>query len=87
MPILRAIPDKLGGVIAMVAAIFILMALPWVDRGFVRGNTFRKFSQVAYWVFMCNFFLLMGLGGVHIEESFPSSYRQISTSLLFRSFS
>lgn len=83
--ILRAIPDKLGGVIAMVAAIFILMALPWVDRGFVRGNAFRKFSQVAYWVFMCNFFLLMGLGGVHIEEPFVF-LGQISTVYYFAHF-
>ena len=44
--ILRAIPSKLGGVIAMVAAILILMILPISDRSIVRGNAFKVLSKV-----------------------------------------
>ena len=39
--ILRAIPDKLGGVMAMFGAIAVLFVLPWLDTSRVRSATFR----------------------------------------------
>ena len=46
--ILRAIPDKLGGVIAMFGSILILFALPWLDTSRVRSGTYRPiFKQEA----------------------------------------
>ena len=68
--ILRAIPSKLGGVIAMVAAILILMILPISDRSIVRGNAFKVLSKVLYGLFLCNFLLLGALGSQHIEAPF-----------------
>src|SRR3546814_5936468 len=46
--ILRAVPDKLGGVLLMFAAIFVLVVLPWLDRSPVRSARFRP---VYKWMF------------------------------------
>ena len=46
--ILRSIPDKLGGVVAMVAAILILAALPFYSNSSIRSSTFRPYYKVVY---------------------------------------
>lgn len=68
--ILRSIPDKLGGVIAMFASLLILLVLPVTDRSVVRGNTFKILSKFAFYLFVFNFFLLMNLGQLHVEVPF-----------------
>jgi len=50
--ILRAIPDKLGGVVAMLAAVVILAFLPWLDTSRVRSGTFRPMFRQFFWVFV-----------------------------------
>jgi ubiquinol-cytochrome c reductase cytochrome b subunit len=49
--ILRAIPDKLGGVCAMFGSILILFALPWLDTSRVRSGTYRPIFKQFFWVF------------------------------------
>ena len=49
--ILRAIPDKLGGVIAMFGSILILFFLPWLDTSRVRSGTYRPIFKQFFWVF------------------------------------
>jgi ubiquinol-cytochrome c reductase cytochrome b subunit len=68
--ILRAIPNKLGGVLAMFSAILILLALPFLDTSRVRSSTFRPIMKVFFWLFVVNFLLLMWIGGQHVEEPF-----------------
>nr|NP_038217.1 apocytochrome b [Wickerhamomyces canadensis]P48877.2 RecName: Full=Cytochrome b; AltName: Full=Complex III subunit 3; AltName: Full=Complex III subunit III; AltName: Full=Cytochrome b-c1 complex subunit 3; AltName: Full=Ubiquinol-cytochrome-c reductase complex cytochrome b subunit [Wickerhamomyces canadensis]BAA06572.2 apocytochrome b [Wickerhamomyces canadensis] len=68
--ILRSIPDKLGGVIAMFAAILILLVLPVTDRSVVRGNTFKIISKTFFFLFLYNFILLGQLGQLHVEVPF-----------------
>lgn len=68
--ILRAIPSKLGGVLAMFLAILILFILPFVETSKVRGNGFRPIMKIFFWLFVVNFFLLMYCGGQHAEEPF-----------------
>lgn len=65
--ILRSIPDKLGGVIAMFGAILILLTLPYTDRSIIRGNTFKVLSKLAFFLFVFNFLLLGNLGQLHVE--------------------
>nr|YP_008474922.1 apocytochrome b [Candida tetrigidarum]AGS44159.1 apocytochrome b [Candida tetrigidarum] len=65
--ILRSIPDKLGGVIAMFGAILILLTLPYTDRSIIRGNTFKILSKLAFYLFVFNFILLGNLGQLHVE--------------------
>ena len=60
--ILRAIPSKLGGVIFMFAAIFILMLLPWLDTSKVRSAIFRPIYKKLFWVLFFTVILLGYLG-------------------------
>ncbi len=58
--ILRAIPDKLTGVIAMFAAIFMLFTLPWIDRGKVHSIRYR--SSAFKWLLVMFVVSFVGLG-------------------------
>lgn len=68
--ILRSIPDKLGGVIAMFGAILILLILPITDRSIVRGNSFKVLSKFFFFLFVFNFILLGHIGELHVEVPF-----------------
>lgn len=83
--ILRSISDKLLGVIAMLLAILILLALPFVDFSIIRGNAFKALSKALYGFFMANFILLGALGAVHIEVPFIT-VGQICTVFYFSYF-
>ena len=61
--ILRAIPNKLGGVIAMFSAILILFFLPWLDYSKVRSASYRPIFKVTYWVFILDVVALGYIGG------------------------
>ena len=50
--ILRAIPDKLRGVIAMFGSILILFVLPWLDTSRVRSGTYRPVFKQFFWIFV-----------------------------------
>nr|YP_009261979.1 apocytochrome b [Chrysoporthe austroafricana]YP_009262073.1 apocytochrome b [Chrysoporthe deuterocubensis]YP_009262137.1 apocytochrome b [Chrysoporthe cubensis]AMX22054.1 apocytochrome b [Chrysoporthe austroafricana]AMX22148.1 apocytochrome b [Chrysoporthe deuterocubensis]AMX22212.1 apocytochrome b [Chrysoporthe cubensis] len=83
--ILRSIPNKLLGVIAMISAILIILALPIIDLGRSRGLQFRPLSKIAFFVFVANFLILMQLGAKHVEDPFIL-LGQISTVLYFAHF-
>jgi ubiquinol-cytochrome c reductase cytochrome b subunit len=65
--ILRAIPDKLGGVIAMFSAIFVLFLLPWLDSSKVRSATFRPIYKKFFWIFVVNAVILGWVGSKPAE--------------------
>ena len=83
--ILRSIPNKLLGVIAMFSAIFIILALAFTDLGRSRGLQFRPLSKIIFWIFVANFLILMVLGAKHVESPFIE-FGQISTVLYFSHF-
>jgi len=83
--ILRSIPNKLLGVIAMFSAILILLLLPSTDVSRSRGMQFRPLSKGAFFVFVANFLILMQLGAKHVESPFIE-FGQISTVLYFLYF-
>ena len=67
--ILRAIPDKVGGVLAMGAAIFVLFVLPWIDRCSVKSIRYRGTSyKVLLTLFVISFF---GLGYIGMNPATP----------------
>jgi ubiquinol-cytochrome c reductase cytochrome b subunit len=68
--ILRSIPNKLLGVVGMLASLLILLAMPLLDTSRVRGSQFRPLMRFAFWVFVTDFFLLMYLGSQHAEEPY-----------------
>ena len=83
--ILRSIPNKLLGVIAMFSAIIILLAMPYTDLSRSRGIQFRPLSKIAFYVFIGNFLILMQLGAKHVESPFIE-LGQISTVIYFAHF-
>jgi ubiquinol-cytochrome c reductase cytochrome b subunit len=83
--ILRSIPNKLLGVIAMFFAILILLFMPFADLSKFRGIQFRPLSKIAFFVFIGNFFILMQLGAKHVESPFIE-FGQISTVIYFSYF-
>jgi ubiquinol-cytochrome c reductase cytochrome b subunit len=83
--ILRSIPNKLLGVIAMFAAILALLIMPFSDLSKLRGNQFRPLSKIAFFIFVANFLILMQLGAKHVESPFIE-FGQISTVLYFAHF-
>jgi len=83
--ILRSIPNKLLGVIAMFSAILILLVMPLTDLSRSRGLQFRPLSKIAFYIFVVNFLILMQLGAKHVESPFIE-LGQISTILYFSHF-
>lgn len=84
--ILRAVPDKLGGVIAMGGAIAVLFVLPWLDRSPVRSIRYKgMLSKIALAIFVVSFLILGYLGGT---ASTPTStiVGRICTILYFLYF-
>ena len=83
--ILRSIPNKLLGVIAMFSAILILLTMPLVDQSRSRGLQFRPLSKIAFFVFLGNFLILMELGAKHVESPYIE-LGQICTAIYFLHF-
>jgi len=83
--ILRSIPNKLLGVIAMFMALLIILVLPISDLGATKGLQFRPLSKLAFYVFIANFVILQQLGAKHVESPFIE-FGQISTMLYFAHF-
>nr|WHU53983.1 cytochrome b [Ctenotus inornatus] len=68
--ILRSIPNKLGGVLALLLSILILMLVPALHTSKQRGNTFRPFSQALFWALVSNIIILTWIGGQPVEDPF-----------------
>ena len=80
--ILRSIPNKLGGVVAIFGALLILLILPLINSQPRRGNTFYPLNQVLFWVMVTNAILLTWIGGRPVEAPFEG-LGQIFTFLYF----
>jgi ubiquinol-cytochrome c reductase cytochrome b subunit len=68
--ILRSIPNKLLGVIAMFSALLAIMLLPKTEIGNIQGFQFRPLNKFILWTFVGNFLILMNLGACHVESPF-----------------
>jgi len=83
--ILRSIPNKLLGVLAMFGSLLILLVLPFTDLSRVRGSQFRPAMKLAHWFFIVNFFILLWIGSQHPETPFVE-IGQVSTAFYFSWF-
>ena len=83
--ILRSIPDKLGGVVAMVAAILILLLLPIINTSEIRSSKFRPLYGIAYWFLVADFLILGWLGQQPVETPFLE-LGQVATGFYFLFF-
>ena len=83
--ILRSIPDKLGGVVIMFAAVFVLMVLPWLDRSKIRSATFRPIYKFLFWLLLLDCFFL-GYIGAQAPEGWVVTAGQLATAYYFIHF-
>ena len=83
--ILRAIPSKLGGVIFMFSAIFILMLLPWLDTSKVRSAIFRPIYKKLFWLLVF-VVILLGYLGAKPPEGIYLVLSRLATAYYFIHF-
>ena len=83
--ILRAIPFKLLGVLAMLGSILILFVLPWLDTCKVRSCRFRPIYKQFYWIFIFNF-IVLGWVGSKVPEGHYLIISRICTAYYFVHF-
>nr|AIG53177.1 cytochrome b [Ctenotus spaldingi]AIG53193.1 cytochrome b [Ctenotus spaldingi]AIG53196.1 cytochrome b [Ctenotus spaldingi] len=78
--ILRSIPNKLGGVLALLFSILILMLVPALHTSKQRGNAFRPLSQILFWTLVSNIIILTWIGGQPVEDPFITIGQIASTT-------
>lgn len=83
--ILRAVPNKLGGVIALFCSILVLFTLPFTPTGNKTGLSFYPINQVAFWTLVCIWLILTWIGARPVEP--PYTYiGQLATIAYFSWF-
>ena len=82
--ILRSIPNKLGGVIALFSSIIILIPLI-ITKKKILSNQFYPINKLLFWAFCSNIIILTWLGACPVETPFILA-RQITTLLYFSFF-
>nr|Q04910.1 RecName: Full=Cytochrome b; AltName: Full=Complex III subunit 3; AltName: Full=Complex III subunit III; AltName: Full=Cytochrome b-c1 complex subunit 3; AltName: Full=Ubiquinol-cytochrome-c reductase complex cytochrome b subunit [Hystrix africaeaustralis] len=68
--ILRSIPNKLGGVLALIFSILILAIIPLLHTSKQRSMLFRPFSQCLFWILAANLLILTWIGGQPVEHPY-----------------
>nr|AAQ08470.1 cytochrome b [Trichogaster chuna] len=68
--ILRSIPNKLGGVLALLASILVLLLVPILHTSKQRGLTFRPLSQLLFWTLVADVAILTWIGGMPVEDPY-----------------
>ena len=68
--ILRSIPHKAGGIIAMGAAIAVLLLIPFTNTSWVRNTTYRPIFKIFFWLFIADFLILTWIGQKPVRDAF-----------------
>nr|AJQ17750.1 cytochrome b [Enteromius jae] len=68
--ILRSIPNKLGGVLALLFSILVLMVVPLMHTSKQRAITFRPITQLLFWTLVADMAILTWIGGMPVEHPF-----------------
>ncbi len=83
--ILRAVPDKLGGVALMFGSILVLFVLPWLDASKVRSARFRPLYRIFFWFLVVDA-IVLGIVGAHPPEGQWILIGRIATVYYFLHF-
>nr|QDI93983.1 cytochrome b [Tuxedo flavicollis] len=78
--ILRSIPNKLGGVIAMIASIMIIMILPFTNKNKFQSMSFYPMNKMSFWMLLVNLILLTWIGARPAEEPFILTGQMLTIS-------
>nr|QNH73729.1 cytochrome b [Corvus enca] len=68
--ILRSIPNKLGGVLALTASVLVLFLMPLLHTSKQRSMTFRPLSQILFWALVTDLLILTWVGSQPVEHPF-----------------
>lgn len=83
--VLRAVPNKAGGIVALVLSVVILFFVPFLHWGKFRGLAFYPCCRVFFWCFVCNFMFLTWVGRIDVKEPFIFA-GQVRTCIYFGYF-
>nr|AAL24021.1 cytochrome b [Bujurquina sp. Farias 35] len=83
--ILRSTPNKLGGVLALLFSILILMLVPMLHTSKFRALTFRPLTQLLFWLLVVDVVILTWIGGMPVDPPFIA-IGQIASILYFSIF-
>nr|QDI93802.1 cytochrome b [Tuxedo cruralis] len=78
--ILRSIPNKLGGVIAMIVSISIIMILPFTNKNKFQSMNFYPMNKMLFWALVTNLLLLTWIGARPAEEPFITTGQLLTAS-------
>nr|YP_003934387.1 cytochrome b [Phrynoderma hexadactylum]BAJ21266.1 cytochrome b [Phrynoderma hexadactylum] len=83
--ILRSIPNKLGGVLALLSSIIVLFLVPLIHTSKQRSLIFRPFAKIFFWALIANTLILTWIGGQPVEDPFIM-IGQVASFLYFSLF-
>tara|TARA_B110000879_G_scaffold212813_1_gene311127 strand:- start:206 stop:1444 length:1239 start_codon:yes stop_codon:yes gene_type:complete len=83
--ILRSIPNKLGGVLAMFGSLLILFLIPFINTSEVRSTTFRPLFKIFYWLLVADFLILGWVGQKPVTDQYVFT-GQVATVFYFAFF-
>nr|ANT45808.1 cytochrome b [Adelphocoris suturalis] len=78
--ILRSIPNKLGGVIAMIMSIIIIMILPFTNKNKFQSMSFYPLNKMMFWLMFINLILLTWIGARPAEEPYIITGQMLTTT-------
>jgi len=68
--ILRSIPHKVGGILAMGGSILVLLLIPFINTSYVRNTTYRPIFKFFFWTFVADFVILTWIGQKPVKDTF-----------------
>lgn len=83
--ILRSIPHKAGGIVAMLGSLLVLFLIPFINTSDVRNTTYRPLFKICFWIFIADFAVLMWVGQKPVKDVFILT-GQIATIYYFAFF-
>nr|YP_010401507.1 cytochrome b [Trimerodytes annularis]UQT68003.1 cytochrome b [Trimerodytes annularis] len=83
--ILRSIPNKLGGTIALIMSVAILITMPFTHTSHIRSMTFRPLAQLSFWILITTFIMITWAATKPVETPF-TTIGQITSTTYFLFF-
>jgi quinol-cytochrome oxidoreductase complex cytochrome b subunit len=83
--ILRSIPHKTLGILAMLGSLFVLFLIPFINTSLIRNTTYRPLFKICFWIFIADFVVLTWVGQKPVKDYFVLT-GQIATFYYFLFF-